>query len=293
MLYDTNRPFEGDYPSPEIIRGNILEVSVRAFDNQIICKVIDMKGNMYNNVQTINPNIGHDTNYVKPSYKIGGEVYLLKTTANAPIYIIGSVFTPSHNLVSNTVVIPSLVEDDNAIATSDYVIENSGNRINLTSHERGIVCTTNKDFRVQLQNGGIFRISHLGNADDFAINGTQFLEVLSQYQNEVNEKLKQIEETNAKVNQLMVDLQTAITAVSAYASAQVTATTTLPVFSPLLPGYTALNTALASSLTTIATDIAALNTETSTYENLALKEYEDFKVDTINTLNSRVRFPSD
>lgn len=281
MLTDHSRPVDGDYPCPEIIRGNIQRVSVRGFDNMITCDVLDVKGNLYTAVQTIAPTSGNDSSYVKPSLKLGAEVLLLKLTNNSQPYIIGSTFSTKKLLVSNTAIVPPVDQDDNAICTSDYVVENSGNRLSLNSFGRGIVLSANKDVRIQLANEGVLRISHVGETEDYVLNGFAFIKSIYPY-------IKQLHDKEQKLEELQDSLIETITAIVNALS--VWTATDGPVLSSLgLAGAATLATTLGQITTT---NIAGLNTTNTELDTLPLDDHDDARVSAINTLNSKVLIPA-
>jgi hypothetical protein len=285
MVIHQSRPNEGDFPSPIIIRSVILRVSVREFDGKTTVDVVDDKGNVYTGVEMIVPTCGDQTSYVKPPLKIGAEALLFKTSVNSTPYILGSTFTVAKHHISNTPIIPTKNQDDNAICTSDYVVENSGNKLSLNSYQRGIVLSANKDVRIQLANEGVFRISCVGETEDYVLNGYSFIEAIQQYTNELRQKEQKLEELQT---QLISTISTLNGAIQEFAATQSAAIASAPVLAPLAPGYTTLSSATVTEVGNELNDCATINTELG---DLALRDNDDFKVDAANSLNTKVILP--
>jgi hypothetical protein len=192
MLTHISRPIEGDLSQPQVIRSKIREIHVNQLDNSLTFEVVDNLGNFYSDVSFIVAAPGGNFSFTQPPFRVGDEVYLLKTTANAPVYIIGSVYKSGLNVVQTTPVIPSTNEDDKTAAASDYIFENDGNRINLAD-SRGVVIDANPSVRIQLGTNGYLRISKDGQAEELAINGITFIDNLYQYTSELRARNKQLE----------------------------------------------------------------------------------------------------
>lgn len=284
--YNMYRPNEGDLPSPEIVKGVITRVSVRQIDNQTTVEVLDDKGNTYSRVEVINQGSGDQTTFIRSPLKIGAEVLLLKLSPNSQPYVIGSTFTVPKYTVSNTPVVPTKNEDENSICTSDYTLENSGNRLSLNSYKRGIVLSANKDVRIQLGNEGVLRISHVGETEDYPVNGLDFINNLHAYLNELRRKEQKLEELQ---QQLITTIGTLNGAIQEFAASQSAVIAATPAFSPLAAAYTALASATVTDVGNDLVDCATINNDLN---NLPLRANDQSKVECMNTVNTKVILPS-
>lgn len=210
MLTHISRPIEGDFSQPQVIRSKIREIHVNQLDNSLTFEVVDNIGNFYSDVSFIVSSPGGNFSFTQPPFRVGDEVYLLKTTANAPVYIIGSVYKSGLNVVQTTPVVPSTNEDDKTAAASDYIFENDGNRINLAD-SRGVVIDANPSVRIQLGTNGYLRISKDGQAQELALNGITFIQNLYAYTGELRARNKQLELAVDKLQTQLSLLQDAFT----------------------------------------------------------------------------------
>ncbi len=289
-----SRPNINDFPKPEIVRGIIVDVTVRNFDGVTLCKVKDDYGNFYEDVQIIVNSLSSTDTKIKLSVRKGDDVVLLKTSISDPVYIIGSIYNDPDSKITDTIQASGRNQDRITTSASDYRIDNGGNTLNLTDGY-GFIFDTNNGFRFQMPTDGIFRISSGGLGDDNPTSNAELSDFLCNkaegYLSQMNDKLKQMEEIHNKIQLLFSDMQIAFTALQTFASTQ-TGVSTGPLLL-LQPGFSALLAAMATTVTNVTSGNTELSTELSNYANLPLKTKSDAIVQSINCGNGKVVLPKD
>lgn len=279
---DNVRYSHGDETRPEIVRGHITQVSVRAIDNAQICEVVDVNGELHSHVETIVPCGGHHETFSIMPRDIGQEVYLMKMATGEQPYIVGSVFKPSDVAISNEVYPTLRVQDRHVPCSSDYYVSNKGNSLNL-SDGYGIQMTTSSDMRIQLPSDGMLRISAGGRSGDCALDGARFINELYKLLNEMHTKQVLIEQQLRTLRLLEVALQQQLGAFASTGQAAATGP-----LAPFLAAFTNLNLAIVSngpSLTSAENAENTLLNETPRRTVLASKQ------DTIKAINHKIRLP--
>jgi hypothetical protein len=279
---DKSRYSHGEEARPEVIRGHVTSLSVRAVDNAQICEVIDVNGELHTHVETIVQCGGHHEMYSIMPHDIGQEVYLLKTSASEQPYIIGSVFKPAGVAIANEVYPTSRVQDRHIPCTSDYYVSNKGNSLNL-SDGYGIQLSTSSDVRIQLPSDGMLRISAGGRAGDCALDGAKFITELYKLLEELHAKQELIEQQLRTLRLLDSALQQQLAAFAATGVAN----TTGPL-APLNAPFSTLQTALASNE---AARTSAENAENTLLNDTPRRTIATSKNDTIKAINHKVRLP--
>lgn len=291
-----SRPNINDFPKPEIVRGEVINVLIRSIDGAMLLTVRDEYGNLYDEVQMIvNSPSSIDTKIKLPVHE-GMEVVLLKTSLTDPVYVIGSIYNDPYSNLSRTVEASTNEQDRATTSSGDYRIDNGGNTFNM-SNGYGFIFDTNNGFKFQMPTNGVFRISAGTNADDIVINHgdlTDFLcEKSTGYLTQMNNKLKKLEELHTKTETLMNDLNILITTLQTYATAQATLTgqPTAGPLAPLNAGYSALNAAITTLSAQNVINKTALETVDTEYANLPLKSISNALLEMVNSGNPLVRLP--
>lgn len=245
--------------------------------------VMDSNGNIYNNVAVISSLAGSSRAFsVIPIYG-GQEVYVLKTSPNKPKYIIGGIFKSSVETVDTFIPFIPIEQDFDAICRSDYVVNNNGNQLNLSS-ANGVIIKSDGNVRIQLSDEGKFKISKDGVAGEFALNATRFLVERKPYIDELNAKIAKLEETTDALLSYIGSLEVAI---ETFAGAGVSNTT-----GPLAP----LNAPFSSLQLTMQTTVPPYkNTvvqKQSDLVNLPLRSSADHTKDCSKAINFDVLLPA-
>lgn len=279
---DKARYSHGDESMPEVVRGHITQVSIRAIDNAQICEVIDVNGELHSQVETIVPCGGHHETFSIMPRDIGQEVYILKLAAGEQPYILGSVFKPSDVAISNEVYPTLRVQDRHVPCATDYYISNKGNSLNL-SDGYGIQMSTSSDMRIQLPSDGMLRISSGGRAGDCALDGARFIKELYKLLSELHAKQVLIEQQLRTLRLLDSTLQQQL---SSFATTGLGAST--GALAPLAPAFTNLGTALTSNQISLDGAESAEDTLLNDTPRRTIAASQD---DTIKAINHKIRLP--
>jgi hypothetical protein len=275
---------ESDDARPEVIRGNVIEVKVREPDNITILRVVDVNGEIHDDVETIAPGSGGDDSFVLTPYTIGQQVMLLKTSVNDPVYCLGGTFKPSRINVHNAIFPSHPSEDRRGFTTSDYVIANKGSSINI-SGGYGIVCTSVNDMRCQLADNGMLRISAGGKCTDVAINGGKFITKMHETTNEMRDKIVETEVGLGHHYDWILDLTNQLITLTGAMIADPGLQAAAPA---TITAATTMNTALTSYYQSFIPDSFQSKTALA---QLPLKTTAQSKLDTGTALNTKIRLP--
>lgn len=290
MLTHVSRPIPGDIAQPKLERAVITNIIVDPTDNSLIFQVNTEKGDTYDNVRFLANCSGSQSSYLQPGFEKGDEVYILTTTANAAKFILGSVFKSGINVTQTTPIQAPQNTNVKTASTSDYIIENGGNRLNL-SKTNGIVLDANESVRIQLGNNGFFRISQNGVADELVLNGQEFVDTIHAYLSEIRAKYRALEATVDTLQDQVAQianvtlgisstLQGAFTAVPPGGEAAALAAVALAMTTTHVPNATA-----ADNLSTFVQD------DLNEALDLPLRLASTAKVESLNTLNPIIRIP--
>jgi hypothetical protein len=175
--------------------------------------VQEENGNQYTNVPVLNT-VGGSCNAftVTPLYA-GQEVYVLKTSPNRPKFILGGIFKSEFEEVFSFVPFVPIEKEVDAICKNDYVVHNQDNQLTLSA-SNGIIIKSNGNARIQLGDEGKFKISKNGQAGEFILNAARFLVERKPYFDELNEKVRHLEETCDKLIDYVYTLQETIKSVA-------------------------------------------------------------------------------
>lgn len=176
--------------SPEIIVGQIKNISVRGDDLKPLMTIKLKDGTFHHNVETISSGGTNGFSYVHMPLEIGGFVYCLKTYENAPIFCIGGAIKPKNMGFETGLSVASVFSDRKTNNVRDLILQNDDNKINLT-HLNGLVLDSEKMIRMQLGENGVLRISRFGRVGDNILDGSKFIDLLFDYISVLEEKINQ------------------------------------------------------------------------------------------------------
>jgi len=278
MLTNQGRPIIGDLPQPSVLKANITDVYNRKSDNATVLDVVNELGNAYTSVEFIINTTGSSANYIQPSISVGNEVMILKTTHNAKVYALGTVYKSSSSQPSK--IYSSSPQHQNHVGSTfgDTIISNGGNEIILATGGRGITLNGNKDVRIQLPKDGVLRISSGDKSMDSPLNGAEFIMSLFEYTGELRAK-------NAALEQTVDDLVEQTTQTTDFLDALLVAV------SPLLPDPT-VATALNGLLTNIKLQQNNIvQPQLNETIQLPLRSNIDATLEATTSINTKVRLP--
>lgn len=190
--------------------------------------VQEENGNQYTNVPVLS-NVGGSCNAftVTPLYA-GQEVYVLKTAPNRPKFILGGIFKSEFEEVFSFVPFVPIEKEVDAVCKNDYAIHNQDNQLTLSA-SNGVIIKSNGNARIQLGDEGKFKISKNGQAGEFILNATRFLVERKPYFDELNDKVRHLEETCDKLIDYVYTLQETIKGVADAAAISLAAAPLTPV----------------------------------------------------------------
>jgi len=229
--------------------------------------VQDEFGNIYKSVPVLTQCGGSNNAFsVMPIYT-GQEVYVLKTSPNAPKYILGGIFKSAYEEVLSFVPFVPIEEEIDAICKNDWVVHNQDNQIALSA-SNGVIVKSNGNIRIQLGVDGRFKISKNGTAGEFALGATRFLLERKRYTDEMQAKIEKLELALA-AQSVQIDFLT--TQLTSFAAAGASAAAPAPL-SPLAAPFGDLS---ASMTVQGATNNTSQKNKNNDFQNAPLRSSVD------------------
>lgn len=283
MLSHQSRPIDRDFAQPAILKATILKIITSNPQKPLTLECVDERGNNYTDVQFIVNTSGSSSGFIQPALSVGNEIMIIRTTANAPVYALGTVYRSGATAPRQQYVQPTQYTNNISITAGDFVIDNGGNRIVLGVNQRGTTINGNKDIKLQMPRDGVLRISSDGLSKDNPLNGAEFITVSYNYLEEIRNKHLQLHETvNALVDQVSL-LQDALSTFMGTSSAAT-------VEPALAAGAATYNTTFKPTLDNLKQNVS---TEQQNYDGLSLRDHPTAVSQAAHTLNSKVKLPQD
>ena len=176
--------------NPQIIVGQIKNITVRSSDIKPMLSVRLTDGSLHHNVEMINNGSATGYGYIHIPIEIGGFVYCLKTYENQPLVCLGGADKPKDLAIEHGESTAGVDSDRKAYNIRDLFLTNDGNKVNLT-HLNGLVLESDKMIRLQLGENAVFRMSRFGRAGDNVLDGSKFIDYLFAYIALLEEKINQ------------------------------------------------------------------------------------------------------
>lgn len=174
--------------NPEIVVGQIKNISPRDIDMKPMISVLLKDGTLHHNVDVLFNSSTNGQGYIHLPLEVGGYVYCLKTYENAPLVAIGGALKPTEIAFEQALSVAADNSDRKAKNIRDLILYNDGNTVNLT-HLNGVVIDSERTIRMQLGENAAFRISRYGASQDNVLDGSEFIDKLFAYIKELEDKI--------------------------------------------------------------------------------------------------------
>ena len=176
--------------NPEVVVGQIKNISPRPSDLKPMISVLLTDGTLHHNVDVLFNSSTNGQGYIHLPLEVGGYVYCLKTYENSPLVAIGGALKPSEIGFEQGLSVASDSSDRKAKNIRDLILYNDGNTVNLT-HLNGVVIDSERTIRMQLGENAAFRISRYGVSQDNVLDGSEFIDKLFAYIQELEDKINE------------------------------------------------------------------------------------------------------
>lgn len=187
-IYEAFRENPMEVANPQVIVGQIKNITVRSSDIKPMLSVRLTDGTLHHNVEMINNGSATGYGYIHIPIEIGGFVYCLKTYENQPLVCLGGADKPKDLAIEHGESTAGVDSDRKAYNIRDLFLTNDGNKVNLT-HLNGLVLESDKMIRLQLGENAVFRMSRFGRAGDNVLDGSKFIDYLFAYIALLEEKI--------------------------------------------------------------------------------------------------------